>query len=445
MEAEAAINALEELDEENKPEGGDVELIPDDEPVKKNRELKKRVGDRAVNYVARLHRNLGHCGKEILERMLREVQATEDVLVAARNYECPTCYARKPPAQSPPASALKCTAFNDRILIDSHWIQCEDSIISAKEPAPGTPAAKRKEKKQKESPQGRQCVLTLVDHATRYCSIRIIKSEKAEEFTKGVERSWIKHFGLPKIIRVDEAKGWASKHVREWCSSRGISLEVQPAEQHSWLGVVERKHQVIRRALELYQDEIQRHDLKGLKEAAIYIPHAINQHSFHRGFSPQQWVFGKHQTFVHGLSGELFNPGQEAIDEQGVFADVQRHRTAAAQAFIKADSDAKLRRAFTQKYQEMKDEVAIGQKVWYWRNAGAGVLRKARWRGPARVVAIEEINHSARVIWLCHGTSLVRCAPSQVRPMVEDTGFYVVADRSAALGGAEGTVNNPVP
>ena len=111
-------------------------------------------------------------------------------------------------------------------------------------------------------------------------------------------------------------------------------------------------------------------------------------------------------------------------------------RRRSAQAFIKADSDAKLRRAFTQKcqkYQEMKDEVAIGQKVWYWRNAGAGILRKARWRGPARVVAIEEINHSARVIWLCHGTSLVRCAPSQVRPMVEDTGFYVVADRSAAL------------
>ena len=26
------------------------------------------------------------------------------------------------PAQTPPASALKCTEFNDRILIDSHWI-----------------------------------------------------------------------------------------------------------------------------------------------------------------------------------------------------------------------------------------------------------------------------------------------------------------------------------
>ena len=44
----------------------------------------------------------------------------------------------------------------------------------------------RKEKKKTESPQGRQCVLTIVDHATRFCSIRVIKSEKAEEFTKAV-------------------------------------------------------------------------------------------------------------------------------------------------------------------------------------------------------------------------------------------------------------------
>ena len=163
------------------------------------------------------------------------------------------------------------------------------------------------------------------------------------------------------------------------------------------------------------------------------MPHAINQHSFHKGFTPQQWVLGKHQTFVHGLSSELFNPGQEALDEQGVFADVQRHRHAAAQAFIKADCDAKLRRAFTQKFQEMKGHVTVGQRVWYWRNAGAGILRKARWRGPARVVAVEEINQAVTVLWLCHGTSLIRCSPAQVRPMVEDTGYYVVADRRAAL------------
>lgn len=80
---------------------------------------------------------------------------------------------------------------------------------------------------------------------------------------------------------------------------------------------------MVRRCLELYQDEVGKHDKASLKEAAVYVPHAINQLSFHKGFSPQQWVFGKTMTHVHGLSGELFNPGQDALDEQGVFAEVQ--------------------------------------------------------------------------------------------------------------------------
>ena len=121
------------------------------------------------------------------------------------------------------------------------------------------------------------------------------------------------------------------------------------------------------------------------------------------------------------------NPAQEAIDEQGAFAAVQARRVEAARAFIAADSDAKLRRAFTQKFAEMQD----GQKVWYW-HKHLRRLQKQGWRGPARIVAIEE-QPSVNVYWLCHGTSLLRCGARQVRPMVEDTGMPVPADRQAAL------------
>ena len=414
------------------PAEGQGEPDPND-PISSNKALRKRVGGRAVDYVQRLHKNLGHPSSNVLHRMLNEVQATQNVLDAAKGYICPTCYARKPPFQTPPASALKCTEFNDRVLVDSHWILCEESMVKQPEPAPGTPAHKKKEKLKAEKVYtGRQCVLTIIDHATRYCAVRILRSEKAEEFTKGLERAWFKHFGLPKVLRIDEAKGWSSKHVREWAASRGIEIEVQPAESHSWLSVVERKHQVVRRALELYQDDIGRHDLAALKEAAVYVPHSINQLSFHRGFSPQQWVLGKTMNYAFGLSGEVFNPGQDSLDDQGAFAQVQQRRVAAAQAFIKADSDAKLRRAFTQKFVENKEELAIGQRCWYWRDAGAGILRKARWRGPARVVAIEPVGDT-QVLWLCHGTSLVRCSPRQVRPLVEESGAAVPADRDAAL------------
>lgn len=84
----------------------------------------------------------------------------------------------------------------------------------------------RKTKRERGELTAPQCVMAAVD-----CTIRILKSEAADEFTKGGERCWFKHFGVPKYLKIDEAKGWSSKHVGEWCSSRGIALDIQPAEQ----------------------------------------------------------------------------------------------------------------------------------------------------------------------------------------------------------------------
>ena len=96
--------------------------------------------------------------------------------------------------------------------------------------------------------KGEFCILTIMDHATRYVALRVLASEQSKDLIKGIERGWIKHFGTPQILHVDEAKGWASKLLREWCSYHGITLEVSPAEAHSWLGPVERKHQVVTRS-----------------------------------------------------------------------------------------------------------------------------------------------------------------------------------------------------
>ena len=67
------------------------------DPVRTNRILRSQVGPRAVEYVQRLRKNLGHPGWEVLHRMLKEIQATDNVLQAAKFYTGPLCYARKPP------------------------------------------------------------------------------------------------------------------------------------------------------------------------------------------------------------------------------------------------------------------------------------------------------------------------------------------------------------
>ena len=50
------------------------------------------------------------------------------------------------------------------------------------------------------------------------------------------------------------------------------------------------------------------------------------------------------------------------------------------------------------------------------------------------MVAVENDNsHRASVIWLAHGASLLRCAPYQIRPVVEDAGGNIPVDPQAAL------------
>jgi len=77
-------------------------------------------------------------------------------------------------------------------------------------------------------------------------------------------------------------------------AERGIALEVSPAEAHSWLAAVERKHQVTRRALELYMEDINSVTNKGLEEACIHVPPRINQLSWTTRFSHTSGSLERH-------------------------------------------------------------------------------------------------------------------------------------------------------
>ena len=96
------------------------------------------------------------------------------------------------------------------------------------------------------------------------------------------------------------------------------------------LGVVERRHQVLRRALELHMDDKGGHTLSVLKDAAIYVPPKLNGMSFTTGFTPTQWVLGKTPQQDLSLMSELYNPGVDNIDEATHFANIQQKRLQAA-------------------------------------------------------------------------------------------------------------------
>ena len=343
--------------EQKAPEAADPN--DDNHPIKVNNDLRKKYGRQAVNYIARLHRSLGHPLAETMLRMLEEVQATDAVKAAARGYMCGICASRKKPGSVPPAAGLTARHFGDRLCADSAWI---------------------------ETTSGRKCFLTLMDQATRYIAVRLLRSAQSTDFIKGVERAWIKQFGCPKYLRVDEAKAWSSQALRDFCSNNGITLEAAPAEAHSWLGATERKHQVVRHAIEVYMEQKGTNSFDNLKEALIYIPSQVNNMSFVNGYTPNQWVTGRSPTQATSLSADFFNPCGDDIRGTTDFAEVQRRRLAAQQAFLKADTDFRLRRAMSKTFREQAELPGVGQRCYYWRVQGLPTLQKNKWRGPARVV-----------------------------------------------------------
>ena len=150
-------------------------------------------------------------------------------------------------------------------------------------------------------------------------------------------------------------------------------MEVATGEAHNWLAPVEQKHQVVRKALEHYMAEKGASTIKNSEEACIYVPQSMVN-----GFSHAQWVFGKTPASSHFLTVEVFNPGFDAIDDASRFAEVQRKRCTAQKAWIQADSDTKLRRAMNKIFKETKEDVQIGQKVRFWREAEGKVAKTSK-------------------------------------------------------------------
>ena len=110
-----------------------------------------------------------------------------------------------------------------------------------------------------------------LDAATGYMAARPITSETSEQFLKAIERGWIRVFGVPHTLQVDAHPSWCSSAIKDWSSEQGVELQVSPGEAHQRLAQVERRQQVLRRAIDVFMTEAGLQDLEGLQQALDYV------------------------------------------------------------------------------------------------------------------------------------------------------------------------------
>ena len=244
----------------------------EDQPDSQQRGVLSRLQDedwqKAKRTIQRLRRNLGHPTKKELIRLLQNKNAASALIEAAQQHECGLCDLYRQPAGVPVSSMPKNSNFNERVQADALWI----TVPGKKHQVP---------------------VLMMSDATTRLLAARVLPhGEKSEEFLKQLERGWIRFFGPMRILQVDEHRAWSSDAAREWCTEQGVQLVISPGQAHTRLAILERRHQVTRRALELF--------LKGnpqiasspdaLTTAINYVIPQVNRTPNVCGFSPIQWT-----------------------------------------------------------------------------------------------------------------------------------------------------------
>ena len=347
----------------------------------------------AVRVVQRLHRNLGHPTTEQLLLLLESRGASHQVLQAARDFRCVACQRYRKPNSAAPAAVPTAKDFNQQVQADVLWIKDKETKYP---------------------------ILSMVDVGTRFQAACLIRGESSEFLIGALEKCWIRHFGVPRQLHTDEGRGWLGDPFQKWTTDKMIEHLVAPGEAHERLGLVERRHSILRKAIEVYTHDLGLSGTSGIKEALVYVVPQINNTTNVAGFSPAQWVLG-YQPHVPGdlLADGL---GPQHLDGNSTFEDNLSRRNAAKAALLDIDLDMKLRRALLRKYEGDNSVLQVGQICFFWRDARAADLVKIRWHGPAKVMIREDgSDGKPSVYWLAFKTQLIRCAPHHVRPDFTDS------------------------
>ena len=169
---------------------------------------------------------------------------------------------------------------------------------------------------------------------------------------------------------------------------------------------MERRHAILRKAIEVYLTDLKKEGHQAIREALTYILPQVNATPSVAGYSPTRRVIGKQVRLPGELAMDSVRPS--ALGGHPNFEEMLVCRNAAKQALIEAETDSKLRRALLRKYQGNNIPLKVGQRCYYWRDARQGDLVKIRWHGPARVIMVEnDDENTPRVYWISYKTQLL--------------------------------------
>ena len=205
-----------------------------------------------LNYVAKLHRDVGHPHANVLHRMLSDAEATARVLACAKAYKCASRTARAVLTRPRPPSRRK-REFGELVYMDVL------RIVTGPEP------------------RDVGLFLSITDVATRYVVAGPIRSEDVDEILVTIKEAWCQHFGYPKKLRFDKFHRFNSEAIKDWADVGSVALDPVPRKAHARLGIIERRNQVLCAGCEHYLKDMNLEpNHSNLQEAAANLTLQLN-------------------------------------------------------------------------------------------------------------------------------------------------------------------------
>ena len=86
--------------------------------------------------------------------------------------------------------------------------------------------------------------------------------------------------------------------MNAWTTQYSVEHIVAPAESHR-LSLVERRHTTLRRAIEIYMDDMKVSGSKGIRQALTYVVPQLNDTVSVAGYTPSQCLERSHTCLVN--------------------------------------------------------------------------------------------------------------------------------------------------
>ena len=343
-------------------------------------------------WISKIHHNLGHPSPQKLKLVLSQQGYAPEIIQGVDDFRCSTCHELQQPKISRPAVLPEEREFNDCVGCD---------LITWTSP---------KTHKQFQ-------FLHCIDSATNFqLAIPVFRTD-AQSLFDALQDCWISWAGPCRQLVIDNASSLCSELFTKLTQGLDTHLRVVAAFAHWQLGRTERHGDILQHMLYKIDHDFPIDDSDSFKTALRQCCNAKNSLARHRGYTPEILVLGKAQRLPGSISEDHLQPSQylaaSETPEGIAFRQNLAKRECARIAFIKADNDERLRRAFLRRQRPHRGHLASGMFVMFWRPQRGET--PGQWFGPARVI----VQEGDSIVWVSHASRVYRVAPEHVRSLSE--------------------------